>query len=99
MCRPIRVSGKASTTLPTRAAKFISRSINSSDVTIVPLAQFAICNSQFSICTFPSMLGVHPVVADARLSHQRHVDFNCMLHLTLQSLGNFVSFVGRTLDQ
>src|SRR5690349_18999301 len=58
MCLPIRVSGRASTSLPTRAAKSTSRSANPSGLTAYsprghcPFFQLAICILQFAFCNF-----------------------------------------------
>src|SRR5262245_13030323 len=55
MCRPRRVSGNASTTLPARTANRTSRSPSSSGVMLhlASNVEFAICNLQFAIPVFP----------------------------------------------
>src|SRR5712692_6953046 len=113
MCRPMRVPGSASTTLPTRAAKSISRSTSSSEVITISspqirkfaswcfvfLRQFAFFIFQFSVCTFPSLFRIHPVITNACFCDQRHVQFNRGFHLAFQGPGNSLCFVLWAFDQ
>src|SRR5438445_4880165 len=100
MWRPIRDSGNASTTLPTRAAKLISRSTNSSVVmSISPSQVFTIFISQFSFFNFLLTLRFHPIVANTGVGNQRNVQFNRLFHFPLERRCNLLHFFCGTLDQ